>query len=45
MTAEGYLELADLDADEFNPDLPGTWTRGLLVRRNLADGALAYFTT
>ena len=40
-----YLRLADLCADEFNPDLSGTWTRGLLVRRSLADGALAYFTT
>ena len=40
-----YLELADLEADEFNPDLPGTWTRGLLIRRNLADQSLAYFTT
>ena len=40
-----YLELADLDADEFNPALPGTWTRGLLIRRNLADGGCAYFST
>jgi len=40
-----YLELADLGADEFNPTLPGVWTRGLLVRRNLADGEHAYFTT
>ncbi len=40
-----YLELADLEADEFNPTLSGTWTRGLLIRRNLADGALAYFST
>jgi len=40
-----YLELADLDADGFNPGLTGTWTRGLLVRRSLADGACAYFTT
>ena len=40
-----YLELADLEADEYNPDLAGTWTRGLLVRRNLADGEHAYFTT
>ena len=40
-----YLELADLDADEVSPGLSGTWTRGLLVRRNLVDGALAYFTT
>ncbi len=40
-----YRELADLDADEFNPTLDGTWTRGLLIRRNLADGACAFFTT
>ncbi len=41
-----YLELADLEADEFNPALSGTWTRGLLVRRGIADGGkLAYFTT
>jgi len=30
-----YLELADLDADEFNPALNGVWTRGLLIRRNI----------
>lgn len=40
-----YLKLADLDAAEFNQALNGTWTRGLLVRRSLADGKLAYFTT
>jgi len=40
-----YLELADLDADEFNEALSGVWTRGLLVRRNLADGECAFFTT
>lgn len=40
-----YLELADLDADEFNPALPGAWTRGLLARRSISDGELAYFTT
>jgi SRSO17 transposase len=40
-----YLELADLQADEFNPALPGTWTRGLLVRRSISDGEHAYFTT
>jgi len=40
-----YLELADLDADEFNPTLPGTWTRGLLVRRTIADETHAFFTT
>ncbi len=40
-----YLELADLDADEFNEALRGVWTRGLLIRRNLADGKCAFFTT
>jgi SRSO17 transposase len=40
-----YLELADLDAAEFNKALSGTWTRGLLIRRSLADGKLAFFTT
>src|SRR5487761_569531 len=28
-----YLELADLDASEYNDDLAGEWTRGLLIRR------------
>ncbi len=40
-----YLELADLDVAEFNKALSGTWTRGLLIRRSLADGKLAFFTT
>jgi SRSO17 transposase len=40
-----YLELADLEADEFNPTLSGTWTRGLLIRHTISDGALAFFTT
>jgi SRSO17 transposase len=40
-----YLELADLEADEFNPALIGTWTRGLLIRRSLADEELALFST
>jgi SRSO17 transposase len=40
-----YLELADLEADEVNPALRGTWTRGLLIRRSLSDQSLAYFTT
>ena len=39
-----YLELADLVADEFNPTLTGTWTRGLLIRRSLTDGELAFFS-
>jgi SRSO17 transposase len=40
-----YLELADLEADEFRPGAKGLWTRGLLIRRHIADGEMAYFTT
>jgi len=40
-----YLELADLEADEFGPAGKGLWTRGLLTRRHIADGEMAYFTT
>jgi len=40
-----YLELADLDAGDYNAALTGVWTRGLLIRRNIADGDLAFFTT
>ncbi|MBB4383386.1 SRSO17 transposase [Bradyrhizobium sp. SBR1B] len=40
-----YLELADLEAREYNDDLAGEWTRGLLIRRNIADGSLAFFST
>jgi SRSO17 transposase len=40
-----YLELADLDADEDNSTIGGTWTRGLLIRRNIADNDLAFFST
>src|SRR4051794_31829086 len=40
-----YLELADLGAEEVGCPEPGTWTRGLLVRRSVADGELAFFTT
>jgi SRSO17 transposase len=40
-----YLELADLDASEYNPDQSGLWARGLLIRRNTADGGLAFFST
>jgi SRSO17 transposase len=40
-----YLELADLDAGEYNEDNTGMWTRGLLIRRSLADGELAFFST
>ena len=40
-----YIELADLKAEEYNDDLTGLWTRGLLIRRTLADGDLAFFST
>ena len=40
-----YCELADLDADEYDENRSGLWTRGLLIRRNISDGDLAFFTT
>ncbi len=40
-----YLELADLDAVEYNSSLTGTWTRGMLIRRHIANGDLAFFST
>jgi len=40
-----YCELADLDADEYDETKSGVWTRGLLIRRNISDGDLAFFTT
>ncbi|MGY4319343.1 SRSO17 transposase [Bradyrhizobium sp. JR3.5] len=40
-----YLELADLEASEYNDELAGEWTRGLLIRRYIADGSLAFFST
>jgi len=41
-----YVELADLDAGQYSRALKGQlWTRGLLIRRKIADGDLAFFTT
>ena len=40
-----YLELADLDAADYDASRSGLWTRGLLIRRNIADGDLAFFST
>src|SRR6266700_4118310 len=40
-----YLELADLDAGQFSSANDGLWTRGLLIRRRIADDDLAFFTT
>jgi SRSO17 transposase len=40
-----YLELADLEAAEYSDGSSGLWTRGLLIRRSIADGELAFFST
>ena len=40
-----YLELADLEGEDSNHHSQVLWTRGLLIRRNIANGDLAYFTT
>lgn len=41
-----YLELADLDAGEYSDTLTSPWTRGLLIRRSIADPTdLAFFST
>ena len=40
-----YCELADLDPAECHEGRPGLWTRGLLIRRNIADGEFAFFST
>jgi SRSO17 transposase len=40
-----YLELADLDASEYDDRRAGLWTRGLLIRRSLTEGELAFFST
>ena len=40
-----YCELADLDAAEYDETRSGVWTRGLLIRRHIADGDLAFFST
>ena len=40
-----YCELADLDAADYDETHSGLWTRGLLIRRTIADGDLACFST
>ena len=40
-----WLELARLEADNYRNGATGLWTRGLLIRRHVADGDLAYFAT
>lgn len=40
-----YLGLADLDPGDYDNAFAGIWTRGLLIRRNIADGDMAFFAT
>src|ERR671912_406875 len=40
-----YCELADLGPGGYSATWTGLWTRGLLIRRSLHDGELAFFTT
>jgi SRSO17 transposase len=40
-----YLELADLDSADYDASRSGLWTRGLLIRRGIADGNIAFFST
>jgi SRSO17 transposase len=40
-----YCELADLDAADYDKARSGVWTRGLLIRRSIADAGLAFFST
>ena len=40
-----YVELADIDASAYDASRLGLWTRGLLIRRTIADQELAFFST
>ena len=40
-----YVELADLDASDYDTSRSGLWTRGLLIRRTITDQDLAFFST
>ena len=40
-----YCELADLDAAEYDEAGARVWTRVLLIRRNIADADMAFFST
>jgi SRSO17 transposase len=40
-----YCELADIDASAYDQNSSSLWTRGLLIRRHIADGGLAFFST
>src|SRR5258708_4307786 len=40
-----YIELADLEAEKNSGANNGLWTRGLLIRRRIVDGDMAFFAT
>ncbi len=40
-----YVELADIDANDYGGGCSGLWTRGLLIRRTIADQDMAFFST
>jgi SRSO17 transposase len=40
-----YVELADIEASAYGASRSGLWTRGLLIRRTIADQDLAFFST
>ncbi|HQT86402.1 MAG: IS701 family transposase [Acidiphilium sp. 37-64-53] len=40
-----YVELADLEDETEGDANLGQWTRGMLIRRHIADGELAFFST
>jgi len=40
-----YHQLGDVDPEDYDAAWEGQWTRGLLLRRNITDGDIAYFST
>jgi SRSO17 transposase len=45
LSDRAHCELADREAAEFDAEPVSHWTRGLLTRSTIADGALAFFST
>src|ERR1017187_4914258 len=45
LTARAFFRWAAFDAAEYDVERSGLWTRGLLIRRNIADGDFAFFST
>jgi len=40
-----FRKLGDVDASEYAEERTGLWTRGFLIRRTIADGEMAFFST